>query len=109
MALKFSRQNFFNQNLVDGKIENDLAFTNFDSFVFKRKKTYFTITEKYLNRPDLISLDTLGNIDYWWVILKLNNIDDIYNDLELGQVILIPSITDIEEMGSQTQRKRDLD
>ena len=105
---KYARNNFLNQNILDGNIENDLAFSRFDSFPFKRPKTYFTITDKYMNRPDLISLDTLGKQDYWWVILKMNGIDDIYNDFTLGQVIQIPSISDVEEFATLTRRKKDL-
>ena len=106
---KFTRSNFFNQNTIDGNIENDLAFTRFDEFDFKRKRIFFTITSKYVGRPDLISLDSLGKVDYWWVILKLNGIDDIYNDLEVGKVIQIPALSDVEEFGLVTKRKKDLD
>lgn len=105
---KFTRSNFFNQNTIDGNIENDLAFTRFDEFDFKRKRIFFTITDKYVSRPDLIALDMLGKIDYWWVILKLNNIDDVYNDMTLGKVIQIPSLSDVEEFGIVTKRKKDL-
>lgn len=108
MPGKMERSKFMMQNFIDGNIENDLAFNNFDSFVFKRPRVYFTITDKYLNRPDLISLDVYGKVDFWWVIMKLNGIDDMYNDFTLGDVIQIPAIADVEEFFIETRRKVDL-
>ena len=108
MAGKMARQEFMNQNLIDGNIENDLAFNNFDSFDFKRPKVYFTITDKYMSRPDLISLNVYGKVDFWWVIMKTNGIDDMYNGFTLGDVIQIPALADVEEFFIQTRRKVDL-
>ena len=107
MPSKMNRANFMQQTNIDGNIENDLAFNNFDSFKFKRPRIYFTITEKYIGRPDLISLDMLGKIDYWWVIMKMNGLDDMYNDFEQGDVIQIPALADVEEFFIQTRRKVD--
>lgn len=107
MQAKFSRTNFTQQNLIDGVLENDLAFNNFDSYTFKRPRTYYTIKEQDLYRPDLISYKTLGSVDYWWIIMKINNIDDIYNDMFLGQSIQIPSIADVEAFYTTTRRDVD--
>ena len=104
---KFNRTNFYQQNLIDGVIENDLAFNGFDNFAFKRPRTYYTIKDEDLYRPDLISLKTLGSIEYWWIILKINNIDDIYNDMFLGKSIQIPSVADCESFYIQTRRDID--
>jgi len=105
---KFNRTNFYRQNLIDGVVENDLAFNGFDDFQFKRPRTYYTITETTLYRPDLISLKTLGTIEYWWILLKLNSISDVYNDMFLGKSIVIPSIADCEAFYIQTRREVDL-
>jgi len=104
---KFNRTNFYRQNLIDGVIENDLAFNGFDNYSFKRPRTYFTIDEVTLYRPDLISLRTLGKVDYWWIILKLNCVDDVYSDMFLGKTIQIPSIADCEQFYIQTRRDID--
>jgi len=109
MSTKMNRANFMNQNLIDGNIENDLPFNNFDNFQFKRPRVYFTVTEKYMKRPDLISFETLGKVDYWWVIMKLNDIDDIFNDFTLGKVLQIPALADVEEFFIETRRKVDME
>lgn len=108
MPNKFNRTNFYQQNLIDGVLENDLAFNNFDSYSFKRPRTYYTVKEQDLVRPDLISYKTLGKVDYWWVIQKLNNIEDIFTDLKLGMSLQIPSIADLEEFYISTRREVDL-
>lgn len=53
----------------------------------------FTITPKYINRPDLLAYDLYGNPGYWWVFCARNpNVlrDPIW-DFEAGKVIIIPS------------------
>ena len=108
MPNKFNRTNFYQQNLIDNVLENDLAFNGFDNYSFKRPRTYYTVDESTLYRPDLISLKTLGSIEYWWIIIKLNNVDDIYNDMFLGKSLQIPSKADVEAFYIATRREVDL-
>jgi len=104
MADKYSRTNFFKQNTIDGSIENDLANNNFHLFEFKRPRTYYTIQVADLMRPDLISVKTLGSTGYWWIIMKLNNIDDPLNDLVVGDPLQIPAMSDIEDFYIKTRK-----
>ena len=104
---KFNRTNFYRQNLVDNVVENDLAFNGYDDYSFKRPRTYYTVKQEDLYRPDLISLKALGSIDYWWIIMKINSIDDVYNDMFLGKSLQIPSIADCEAFYIQTRRPID--
>lgn len=97
MADKFSRINFLKKYNIDGVIENDLVSNALDGFQFKRPRTFYTVSQQDINRPDLISLKTLNSMAYWWIIMKLNNIEDPLNDLEIGQSLQIPSIQDVEE------------
>lgn len=46
-------------------------------------------------RPDLLSYKIYGDTQYWWILLKYNNIIDL-NDLYKGRVISYPSLNDIE-------------
>lgn len=52
---------------------------------------YVTITNTYINRPDLISYTAYGDRRLWWVVLEFNNIKDPFFDLNLGQIIRLPS------------------
>jgi hypothetical protein len=105
MADKYARTNFFRQNLIDGQMENDLPFNDWNNFKFKRPVRYYTIQERDVSRPDLIALKFYGNMGYWWIIMKLNNIDDIYNDITTGKSIRLPHQKDIEEFYLKTRRK----
>lgn len=53
--------------------------------------TFVTITEEYVNRPDLISFRVYGDRRLWWVIYEFNNIRDPFFDLGLGQILRIPA------------------
>lgn len=48
-------------------------------------------------RPDLLSYRIYGDTQYWWLLLKYNNILDI-NELYNGRIIRYPSLDDIEYM-----------
>jgi hypothetical protein len=105
MANKFSRNNFLKTNNVDGVIENDLTTNTLDNFEFKRPRTFYTISTEDLKRPDLISLKTLNSMAYWWIIMKLNNIESPLDELETGQSLQIPNLQDVEEYFLKNRNK----
>jgi hypothetical protein len=94
---KFRRTLFYDKNEVNGIVENDLVKNYFDLFKIKRPSQYFTLGRSYLQRPDLLSLKLYGTMNYWWIIAKLNKIDDWWNDVEIGAVIQYPDIQDIQD------------
>lgn len=49
-----------------------------------------------VGRPDLLAKRILGNSELWWILLKFNKIDDPWNELWPGQIILIPDTTVIQ-------------
>jgi hypothetical protein len=52
----------------------------------------FTITQKYVNRPDLLAYDLYGDAHFWWlfVLYNKNSLVDPINDFTLGKIILVP-------------------
>lgn len=42
-------------------------------------------------RPDLVSYDVYGVPDYWWKILEVNNMKDVW-DFKAGVTIKLPSV-----------------
>jgi hypothetical protein len=103
---KYRRSNFNIEVVVDGIVEKDLLDNNWDLFEIKRPQTFFTIGRSYIQRPDLLSLKLYGKINYWWIIGKVNNIDDWWNDIEVGDVISVPSIVDIEDWYAKVRQRR---
>lgn len=106
MPNKYSRTNFFKREIVKGKTELDLPFNSFNEFEFKRPHTFYTVKEQDLYRPDLISLRMYGKNTYWWMILKINHIEDLYNDLVVGKSLIIPDINDIEDYFISARKNR---
>lgn len=97
MFSKYRRTNFM--PTVDGGVylEKDIIMNNWDLFKIKRPIFFNTIHRIDIQRPDIFSLRLYGTISYWWIISKFNHIDDWYNDLTIGQDIMLPDIQDIED------------
>jgi len=53
----------------------------------------FTITQQYVNRPDMLAYELYGESDFWWVfpLYNKNLIVDPINDFTLNKVILVPT------------------
>jgi hypothetical protein len=104
---KYKRTNFYVQEEVDGILENDLVNNYWDLFRIKREMSTFTIGRTYIARPDLIALKTLGDQNLWWIILKCNpEICDPWNDLEIGSILYIPDIRDVNDWVSLKDQKK---
>lgn len=72
-------------NLLDRTCDFPL---NFDFTIVRVDK------EKYIGRPDLISMDAYGDPVFADVICKLNAISNPF-ELNVGMVLIIPSVSDI--------------
>jgi hypothetical protein len=64
---------------------------------FKWTNGYFShkITKKEIERPYLISYAYYGIVDYWDIILLLNNISDIFEVIPESE-IFIPKLVDLK-------------
>jgi hypothetical protein len=94
---KYSRSNFYNRNQINGIQENDLAFNKFKDFKFTAPQRFYEVTDSDITRPDLISYKLYKKVNYWWILLKVNGIEDPWNDLEVGQILNVPASNEIEE------------
>ena len=103
---KYRRTNFTEEVVVDGILEQDLGDNNWDLFEVKRPMTFFTLSRSYIGRPDLLSIKLYGKQTYWWILAKANNIDDFWNDINVGEVIDVPDIRDIEDWYSEVEIRR---
>jgi len=103
MADKYNRSNFTEDIIINDVIEQDLVNNYFELFELKRPTRYFTISRTFIQRPDLLSLKVYGKMGYWWIISKVNQIDDWWNDVNIDDVIQIPDIRDIEDWYIKTK------
>ena len=97
MFTKYRRTNFM--PTVDGGtyLEKDLILNNWDLFKIKRPLRFDMIQRIDIQRPDILSLRIYGTSSYWWVLSKFNHYDDWFNDVYVGQDIMIPDIHDVED------------
>lgn len=58
----------------------------------------YEVDARYNLRPDLLSYDTYGTVDYWWVFAVRNRslIKDPIFDLIAGKRIYLPNISTIK-------------
>jgi hypothetical protein len=103
---KFSRSRYFSTNIVDSINECDLPFSGFHNYEFKDPFTFYTLKDTDIQRPDLISYKLFSKPNYWWILMKLNNIEDIWNDLEVGLVLSVPSEQDIQNITTFMQQEK---
>lgn len=89
---------------VNGTDECDLLLNNFDTFQIKRPTRFYTVVDRDLRRPDVLSITLYGTADYWWIVGKVNNIDDWWNDLKVGDILQVPHVSDIEDWLFITRR-----
>lgn len=106
--LQYSTLNFkteINSEYLGEKIYNLLDYT----FVIPKSYTYniFEVTQEYIARPDLISLEAYGDDMFADVICKLNGISNPF-ELNVGTKIILPSPEDIMNFMNHPSNK-DLD
>lgn len=46
----------------------------------------------YENRPDLISNLFFGSVDSWWIICEKNSYFDVFENMNVGDRIVIPKL-----------------
>lgn len=71
-------------------------FITFDTYIRtpyepNGKEKIMVINKGVEYRPDLVSFDFYGSVDYWWKIMEANGIKDIY-DFKAGRTILLPNL-----------------
>jgi hypothetical protein len=68
-----------------------------DKFTINRPITYYKVSYADLQRPDLICQKIYNTMQYFWVLMKFNEIDDIWNDISEGDMLKCPNTYDIEQ------------
>ena len=90
-----NRTDFYNETTIDSTQEFDYLYNSISNFRTDYPVTYYKITDSDLMRPDLISYQVYGTVDYWWIICYLNQIHNPFSDIKIGMVLAIPNVLDI--------------
>lgn len=76
-------------------LEKDLLTNSIVGFEPLRKINTYRLRSVDVARPDLVSMKLYGSSDYWWFLMKYNNIDDIWNEMYVNMKLDYPSSIDI--------------
>jgi len=99
MAASKSRYAVFNPNFLSFKnkstkeIVSSPQWNSYCNQLINSSARVLIVPAGYEGRPDLISHQVYGIVDYWWVICAANNIIDPFEQLIAGKQIRIPIIT----------------
>jgi hypothetical protein len=104
---RWNRTNFLKTELVNDKNELDFVNEYFDDcFQITKEIKYYAFENDDVQNPDLLSLKIYGKQDYWWILCKINNIQDVWNDIKPGDIIIVPDISDIEDFYTRIKKKK---
>ena len=92
-----TRTDFLQTLTINNIQEKDLNNMQWDLFTINRPISYYKVSYEDRQRPDLICQKVYSNTQYFWVLMKFNEIDDIWNDITEGDVIMCPNALDIEQ------------
>jgi len=71
------RTRFYKKVTVDGVDELDFLYNNLSDFTFQYEPEYYRITDSDVPDPPLISYKAYGSVEFWWIILLVNEIETI--------------------------------
>ena len=94
---KFDRTSFLSkqENEMNSQ-EWDLLVSGWDKFKLTSPVKFNTVQRGDIGRPDYLSYRIYNSSKYWWILCKVNQIDDLWSDLYIGMNIVIPDLKDIE-------------
>lgn len=102
------RKNVFKKHRIGNITENDLIDNGWDSWTWSGNDSDYTVRQSDIQRPDRISDTVYGTNRYWWVIMKYNKIDDVWNDLKVGSTLKIPPKTEIDKFYIASTKRENL-
>lgn len=85
---------------VDGEEQDLVVFGLMDSPVVPDPTdTLYTVEAGGVNRLDMISIKFYGAGDLWWVIARVNNLNDALVGASRGTILRIPAKTRLATLG----------
>jgi len=106
MINQYKRTNFMKlQTNGSGSLEWDLIDNNWDLFVLNRPVYKSKLKMSDIARPDVFSYRIYGDTTYWWILCKINQIDDVWNDMYVGMEFIIPDKADITDFYNNVRRR----
>lgn len=96
-----NRTDFFEKVTVDGVEERDFLRNPLSKFPMNYRPLYYRVTAADFMRPWLISYKCYGVVDFWWLLMFLNDIENPFTDLEEGMILTVPNRIDIYDFAKK--------
>lgn len=114
LTKKYTRSNFYMTELNDQSTLTTVKEYDISSSYFYLFRTKYAVRQYQLEigdvgRPDIISFKAYKSMDYWWIILKYNDIMNPWDELKPEVVLKIPSMRDIQDWYDLVQKQRTKD
>jgi len=107
---KLNRSNFLDTFNNNGTREAILDSDYWKLFKITYEPLIYTIKDVDIARWDFMSTKFYGSSDFYWFLLKVNNINDPWNDIVPGDEIIIPDKRDIYDYFTRVKNaKRKID
>ena len=92
-----NRTSLYNIVEIEGIKELDYLDNPLANFQMNYPTIPYTVTDPDLLRPDLISYSVYNTVEYWWIIMYCNRIQNPFTDLVSGMILTIPNLLDVFE------------
>jgi len=89
------RTKFFKKVTIDGVEQLDHLYNSLSNLVARRPVSFSRLSILDRKRPDLTSYRIYGTVDFWWIYLVFNGIQDPFFETTVGRVVKLPHWLDI--------------
>jgi len=97
---------FYKKFITDGVEELDFLYNPLSQFKMKYQPKYYRVDDSDIPDPGLISFKCYGVVDFWWIILLVNEIQNPFLELTVGMILTIPNVLDIYDFQRRYRVRR---
>lgn len=99
------RTAFIKEIVVNDVPQLDHLQNNIIDFQIRYEPVYYRVSEEDVMRPDLISYKHYSTVAYWWIICAVNGIQNPLVDINVNDILTIPTMVDIYEFAKKRKLK----
>ena len=100
------RSKFYQKFTVDGTLQLDFLYNPLSKFKMIYDPDYYRVMGEDDMRSDKISKKMYGTVEFWWVLMLVNDISNPLVDIDLGTVLIIPNRIDIYNFQKKYRLRR---
>ena len=86
---------FYKVFTTNGVKELDFLYNTLSDFEVTIEPKRYRVDDSDVPDPALISYKCYGTVNFWWVILVVNGIQNPFEELTPGTLLTVPNVIDI--------------